>query len=341
MQSAQGDAIAFGRQIITIEASALDRLAAALDHTFAEAVRLIMRQTCRVVVTGMGKSGHVARKIAATLSSTGSPAMFLHPAEAAHGDLGMLVPGDVLLALSNSGATPEVLSIMRYARSLGCPIIAIAGRDGSPIAAAADVPLILPPAREACPVNIAPTTSTTMMLALGDALAVAVMGRRGISRERIHVLHPGGSIGASLTPVDALMHTGARMPLVPLTLPMRDVMVVMTEKRLGIAGVIDAAGNLAGVITDGDLRRHIDHLMDARAQDVMTAQPRTIPGGSVAGDARAIMRDARITALFVVARDNPQVPLGVLHIHDLAQGNQDASAIGAPLRPADRKWDKS
>ncbi len=338
-QSGPDDTIAFGRQIIAIEASALDRLAAALDHTFADAVRLIMRENCRVVVTGMGKSGHVARKIAATLSSTGSPAMFLHPAEAAHGDLGMLVPGDVLLALSNSGATPEVLSIMRYARSLGCPIIAIAGRAGSIIAGAADVPLILPDAREACPVNIAPTTSTTMMLALGDALAVTVMGRRGISRERIHVLHPGGSIGARLTPVDALMHGGARMPLVPLAMPMRDVMVVMTEKRLGIAGVLDDAGDLAGVITDGDLRRHIDHLMGARAQDVMTTQPRTITSGSVAGDARAIMRDARITALFVVARDNPRAPLGVLHIHDLVQGDQDAPEAGPVVRPAGREWD--
>ena len=315
------DLAGYGREVIRLEAAALTRLADALDDRFAGAVRTILATKCRVVVTGMGKSGHIARKIAATLSATGTPALFLHPAEAAHGDLGMLMPGDVLLVLSNSGATPEVRPIMRYARSLGCNIIAMSGRPHSPVVQSADIALILPDAREACPVNLAPTTSTTMMLALGDTIAVAVMGRRGISREGIHVLHPGGTIGASLAPVDDVMHRGARLPLVPLAMPMREVLVVMTEKSLGLAGVVDRDGRLAGVITDGDLRRHIDTLMQASARDVMTPDPRTVPLGTIAGDARALLNAARITALFVVARDDPRRPVGVVHIHDLTRGD--------------------
>lgn len=316
---ANTDLVETGRQVIRIEAEALLRMAEMLDGPFADAVALLIGSRRRVVVTGMGKSGHVARKVSATLSATGTPAIFIHPAEAAHGDLGMLMPGDVLLVMSNSGATPELRLIMRYARSLGCPIIGIAGRPNSPVLKSADVPLLLPEAREACPVNIAPTTSTTMMLALGDALAVTTMGLRGISRERLQVLHPGGSIGAALTPVEEVMHSGDRLPLVPMTMPMREVLVVMTEKSLGIAGVIDDAGLLVGVITDGDLRRHIDHLMTSRAQDVMTPGPKTVLIGSFAGDARALLAEARITALFVVAREDPRRPLGLVHIHDFAR----------------------
>lgn len=320
-----------GRSVIRIEAAALGWLADALDQSFGLAVNMIIAATRRVVVTGMGKSGHIARKIAATLSATGTPALFLHPAEAAHGDLGMIMPYDVLLVLSNSGSTPEVRAIMRYARTLGCQIIAVSGRAHSPVIKAADVALVLPPAREACPVNIAPTTSTTMMLALGDALAVTVMGQRGISREGIHILHPGGTIGASLTAVEDLMHQGDRLPLVPLALPMREVVLVMTERRLGIVGVVDDRGHLMGVITDGDLRRHFDTLMDLHAAQVMTPDPRTVRLGSFAGDARAVMAEARITALFVVARDDPHRPVGVLHIHDMAQCD---IAVSAPV------WDR-
>jgi arabinose-5-phosphate isomerase len=325
------DLIGYGRQVIAIEAAALTRLAEALDDRFAAAVQVIMAAKSRVVVTGMGKSGHIARKIVATLSATGTPAMFLHPAEAAHGDLGMLTQGDVLLVLSNSGTTPEVRPIMRYARSLRCTIIGICGRPHSAVAKGADIALVLPDAREACPVNIAPTTSTTMMLALGDALAVTVMGQRGISRESIHVLHPGGTIGASLTPVDEVMHAGDRLPLVPLTMPMRDVLMVMTEKSLGLAGVVDHEGRLAGVITDGDLRRHIDNLMDCCAHQVMTCDPKTVPVGSLAGDARALLNEARITAVFVVAREDRRRPLGVVHIHDLTRcdlGTADRAVSG-------------
>ncbi|WP_353227702.1 KpsF/GutQ family sugar-phosphate isomerase [Novosphingobium sp.] len=328
------DLIAQARRVIETEADALVQLARDLDHNFADAVRLIITTTRRVVVTGMGKSGHIARKIVATLSATGTPAMFLHPAEAAHGDLGMVMPGDLLMVLSNSGSTPELVPIMRHARLLHCPIVAIAGCAASPVGRGADVTLALPPAPEACPIRIAPTTSTTMMLALGDALAVTAMRQRGLSRAQIMRLHPGGAIGAGLTPVDDLMHRGAAMPLVPLTMPMREVMVVMTEKRLGIAGVVDAAGQLCGVITDGDLRRHIDRLMIAGAASVMTPTPRTIPAGSLAGDARTIMRDARITALFVVACDDPCRPLGVVHIHDLAAVGDPALNDPATSDPA-------
>lgn len=327
MPQAQGDAqtasapghIDHGRQVIRLEADALQRLADSLDWAFADAVQMIIGAKGRVVVTGMGKSGHVARKIVATLSATGTPALFLHPAEAAHGDLGMVMPGDVLLVLSNSGSTPEMRPIMRYARSLGCAVIGISGRAGSPVLNGADIALILPEAREACPVNIAPTTSTTMMIALGDALAVTVMGLRGISRERIHLLHPGGTIGAHLTPVEAVMHDGERLPLVPRSMPMHDILVVMTQKSLGIAGVIDDDGHLVGVITDGDLRRHINELGTACAGNVMTRNPRTVALGTFAGDVRALFAEARITALFVVARDNPRRPVGVVHIHDLAR----------------------
>jgi arabinose-5-phosphate isomerase len=331
------DLIMRGHQVIRIEAAALGRLADTLDDDFAHAVRLIIAARRRVVVTGIGKSGHIARKIVATLSATGTPALFLHPAEAAHGDLGMLTPGDILLVLSNSGATPEVRPIMRYARTLGCAVIAMTGRPHSPVTRAADVALVLPDAREACPVNIAPTTSTTMMLALGDALAVTVMGLRGISRERIQALHPGGTIGASLTPVEDLMHRGDRMPLVPQGMAMRDVLVAMSEKSLGLAGVVDDRGHLVGVITDGDLRRNGDILMVSRAADVMTPRPRTIPVGSFAGDARAVLGEARITALFVVARDDPGRPVGVVHIHDLARCDPVPSGDCPP--PATSGWD--
>ena len=342
--------ITYGKQVIRLEADALQRLADGLNDSFAHAVELIINAKGRVVVTGIGKSGHVARKIVATLSATGTPALFLHPAEAAHGDLGMVMPGDVLLVLSNSGSTAEVRPIMRYARSLGCGIIGVSGRAQSVVMKDADIALVLPEAREACPVNIAPTTSTTMMIALGDALAVTVMGQRGISRERIHMLHPGGTIGARLTPVEDVMHGGARLPLVPQTMPMRDVLVVMTEKSLGIAGVIDDRGLLVGVITDGDLRRHVDELGVARADQVMTPDPKTVPEGTLTGDARAVLGEARITALFVVARDEPGRPVGVLHIHDLARCDVTSGdpataglAMGYPAsaaRSVDAAWDK-
>lgn len=308
-----------GRAVIEIEAAALSQLSAALDQNFADAVDQILRTRGRVVVTGMGKSGHIGRKLAATLASTGTPSIFVHPAEAAHGDLGMLMGGDALVVLSNSGATSELKTIMRHARTLGCPIIGIAAQLDSPVMHASDVRLVLPAAREACPANIAPTTSTVLMLALGDALAISVMGIRGISREGLKALHPGGVIGSRLLPVNELMHRGDQMPLVSAAMPMRDVVVAITQKSFGIAGVIDGDGRLVGVITDGDLRRHVERLLMSTAADVMTADPKTIPEGTYAEDALAIMNANKITALFVMRHDAPGYPAGLVHIHDFSR----------------------
>lgn len=305
-----------GRVVLDIEAQALSSLSAMIDEEFARAVELVLATDGRVVVSGMGKSGHIARKLAATFASTGTPAIFVHPGEAAHGDLGMLLAGDLLIALSNSGATPELRPIMQHARRLGCPIIGISSQRHSPMTQMATVGLILPNAREACPVNISPTTSTTMMLALGDALAVAAMSVGGISREALELLHPGGVIGSRLLPVNEIMHAGDTLPLVAIDLPMRDVLVTMTEKSLGVAGVVDAKGRLAGTITDGDLRRNIDRLLLSNAGEVMTLYPKTIMDGTFAEDARAIMSANRITSLFVMSHDDPEKPIGLVHIHD-------------------------
>lgn len=305
-----------GRTVLDVEAQALTRLSAILDENFAHAVELILAANGRVIVSGMGKSGHIARKMAATFASTGTPAIFIHPAEAAHGDLGMLLAGDMLVALSNSGATPELRPIVHHARRLGCPIVGITSQPHSPLTQMSNVSLILPTAREACPVNISPTTSTTMMLALGDALAVAAMSVRGISREALELLHPGGVIGSRLLPVNEIMHAGAQLPLVAVDLPMREVLVTMTEKSLGIAGVVDTEGRLVGTITDGDLRRNIDRLLMSSAGEVMTLYPKTIADGTYAEDARAIMSSNKITSLFVMSHDDPEKPIGLIHIHD-------------------------
>lgn len=306
-----------GRAVLATEARAIDELARTLNGEFAEAVSLLVAARGRVIVSGMGKSGHIARKMAATFSSTGLPAFFVHPGEAAHGDLGMLTPGDVLVALSNSGATPELQPIMRYAQLLGCPVIGITSQPYSPMAEMADICLLLPRVREACPANISPTTSTTLMLALGDALAVTVMQTHGISRAQLELLHPGGVIGSRLLPVSRVMHAGERLPVVGADTPMQDVLLAMTEKSLGIAGVTDSAGRLIGTITDGDLRRKIDGLLSQSASDVMTVDPKTIVEGTYAEDAFAIMAVNKITALFVMDADAPDMPIGLVHIHDL------------------------
>lgn len=318
----EAEMLAYGREVVGLEAAALGKLVDALDEGFVRAVALMLRVPGRVVVSGMGKSGHIGRKIAATLASTGTPAIFVHPAEASHGDLGMLIDGDALLVLSNSGGTPELRSILARARALKIPVIAIAAQAGSPVMQQADVRLLLPRAREACPVNIAPTTSTAMMLALGDALAMAVMRARGVSRDRLQALHPGGTIGLRLTPVSAVMHVGRQMPLVAPDAPMRDVIVTMTAMSFGVAGVVDAAGHLIGVITDGDLRRHIDALMASTAGDVMTRGPVTIALDAMAEDAVALMNDNRITSLFVVDPVQARLPVGLVHIHDFLRAGQ-------------------
>ena len=266
----EGDALSYGRQVIATEAAALQALGAALDQGFSDAVTLLLTLRGRIITTGIGKSGYVARKVAATFASTGSPALFVHPAEAAHGDLGMLMPQDAVIAFSNSGSTAELQPVLNHAAKLGIKVVGVAGRADSPVMRAATVQLLLPRVDEACPANLAPTTSTAMMMALGDALAMTVARAQGMSRAGFEALHPGGTIGKRLMRVAAIMHRDGALPLVEALTPMRDVIVTMTTCAFGIAGVVDGDGRLIGVITDGDLRRHLHELMDATAASVMT-----------------------------------------------------------------------
>ncbi|MFN3971081.1 MAG: SIS domain-containing protein [Gemmobacter sp.] len=290
-------------------------LAADLPAGFLEAVEAMLACRGRVILSGIGKSGHVARKIAATLSSTGTPAMFVHPAEASHGDLGAITAQDLCLLLSNSGETSELSDLIAHARRFGIVLVALTGRTGSTLAKAADVALILPAAPEACPHGLAPTTSTTLAMALGDALAVALMERRGFDADHFRTFHPGGRLGARLARVDQLMRGAQDGPL-PLVAPdtaMDQTLLAMTAAGYGIAGVVQD-GRLAGVITDGDLRRNLVGLMDRRAGDVATRSPLTAPPDMLAVEAVALMNARKITQLFVV--DGAGAPLGILHIHD-------------------------
>ena len=302
------------RRVIALEAEGLAALAGTLDGSFARAVELILAAQGRVIVSGMGKSGHVGRKIAATLASTGTPAQFVHPAEASHGDLGMITPLDVVLVLSNSGETPELSDIIAYTRRFRIPMIGIASRADSTLLRQSDVAIVLPPAAEACGNGIVPTTSTTMTLALGDALAVALMEHRRFTPEHFRTFHPGGRLGARRAKVGDLMHRGEALPLVALDAPMGEVLLTITAKGFGVAGVVDGTGRLAGIVTDGDLRRHLDGLMGMTAGQVMTANPRTIAAGALAEQAVAEMNARKITCLFVP--DAAGRPEGILHIHD-------------------------
>jgi len=304
------------RRVIGIEAEGLGLLAASLDGSFARAVRLILKARGRVIVSGMGKSGHVGRKIAATLASTGTPAQFVHPAEASHGDLGMVTEADVALILSNSGETPELSDIIAHTRRFAIPMIGVASREGSTLLTQADVAILLPRAAEACGTGIVPTTSTTMTLALGDALAVALMDHRRFTPDHFRTFHPGGKLGAKLLKVLDLMHEGGAIPLVAEETPMGDVLIEMTAKGFGLAGVTDGAGRLTGIVTDGDLRRHMEGLLSLTAAQVMTRAPRTIPPGAVAETAVALMREAKITSLFVVDPGGDGRAAGILNIHD-------------------------
>lgn len=310
--------VANGRNVVTMEAQALQMLSETIGTTFAEAVEMILACRQRVIVSGIGKSGHIARKVAATLASTGTPALFVHAAEAAHGDVGMVSPGDVLIVFSNSGATVEIQPLCVYAKSIGCTLIGISRNPNSLLMRTADLALRLPKVEEACTSSLAPTTSSTMMLALGDALAVAAMRARGLSGQDIRALHPGGEIGLHLRSVEDVMHQGSRLPLVKLSTRMPEVIVTMTEKRLGIAGVVDDAGQLAGIITDGDLRRHADALFAGDAADVMTPEPRTISRTALVQEALETMNTHRITILFVVDDRYPKVPIGAVQIYDIA-----------------------
>jgi arabinose-5-phosphate isomerase len=302
-----------GRRVITAEAAALTDLAASLGEAFTQAVETLFNAKGRIILTGVGKSGHVARKIAATMASTGTPAFFVHAGEASHGDLGMVGPGDVVVALSKSGEARELADMLTYAKREGIPVVGMTAVPTSALGRAADIPLILPNAPEATPHVDAPTTSTTLQIALGDALAVALLERRGFTASDFRLYHPGGKLGAALRTVSDLMHTGEAMPLVLPSASMSDTLLVMTEKRFGCVGVVDDAGKLVGMITDGDLRRHIDGLLSHTAGEVMTRSPRTVAPTSLAAEALKIM-EGRITVLFVMENERP---VGIIHIHDL------------------------
>lgn len=304
------------RRVISIEADALNKLETSLDESFDKAIELLLNAKGRVIISGMGKSGHIARKIAATLASTGTPAHFVHPAEASHGDLGMMAQGDVTLVLSNSGETPELADLVAYTRRFAIPLIGVASRPDSTLLRQSDVALVLPPAEEACGTGVVPTTSTTMTLALGDALAVALMEHRAFTPEHFREFHPGGKLGARLSKVRDLMHAGDALPLVNSDAPMGDTLIEISQKGFGVAGVRNADGTLAGIITDGDLRRKMDGLLGHSAGEVMTPNPTTISPDALAEEAVAIMNQRKITCLFVVDPNTSPVPLGLLHIHD-------------------------
>jgi arabinose-5-phosphate isomerase len=312
------DDLAIARDVLATEAAALAALGASLGTAFRKAVDALISVTGRVVVTGMGKSGHVARKIAATLSSTGTPALFVHPAEASHGDLGMIIAGDAVVALSNSGEAVELAAIVAHARRIGLPLIGITAIAESTLAAAATVALILPPAPEAGPIGLAPTTSTTMQMALGDALAVVMLARRGFSAVDFQNIHPGGKLGARLKRVRDLMHKGDELPLVRPGTTMDQALITMTAKRFGALGVVDSERRLLGVVTDGDLRRAMGpDLLGRKVETIMNPNPKTIGGEALAEAALLEMNSASrpFTALFVV--DEARMVRGILHIHDL------------------------
>jgi len=312
VQSALRTLDAEGSGISAISAA----LQADLGGVFAHAADLIRGAKGRLIVTGLGKSGHIGRKIAATFASTGTPAFFVHAAEAGHGDLGMITTDDVILALSWSGEQPEMKTLITYAKRFRIALIAMTAERDSTLSKAADVALTLPKAREACPHNLAPTTSSLMMLALGDALAIALLEGRGFTPVDFSVLHPGGKLGAMLKYTSDLMHTGEAVPLKPLGTRMSDALVEMTSKGFGCVGIVDARGAIAGIVTDGDLRRHMlrPDLMTALVDDVMTKNPKTIRGELLASEALEILNSSKITALIVTEANRP---VGIVHLHDI------------------------
>lgn len=309
-------AIAAGRRVLRSEAAAINAAADALDERFSAVVERIAWIEGRVIVTGMGKSGHIGKKVAATFASTGTPAQFVHPAEASHGDLGMITRSDLVLALSNSGETTELADIIAYCKRFSITLVAIVGREDSSLAEAADLLVLLPDRPEACPMGLAPTTSTTVTLALADALAIALLERQGFNADAFGLFHPGGKLGKKLILVEQLMHDGDALPLVRNTAPAGEAILEMTAKRFGAVGVVDANGALVGIVTDGDLRRHMAaDLVERPAGDLMTAGPRTIRKQALAAEALAVMNqaDRPITVIFVVEDARP---VGILHMHD-------------------------
>ncbi len=305
-------------EVLQSEANAILGLIDRIDANFEKAVELLDACKGRVVLTGMGKSGIICRKIAATFSSTGQPALFLHPAEAIHGDLGMVVPGDVVISISNSGETAELLRLLEMLKRLGIPLIALTGRSQSTLARYSDVVLDVSVTQEACPLNLVPTASTTAALAMGDALAMCLMVQRGFKEEDFARLHPGGKLGMKLLKVSELMRTGEAVPIVRIKTPMKDVIYEMSRKGIGITSVVDDAGRVMGIISDGDLRRHLEHddqLLKLNAEDVMTPDPITIDGEDLATKALNLMEQKRVTSLLILDKDRKI--LGIIHLHDL------------------------
>ncbi len=302
------------RQVVTDEARALDVLADSLDEHFAEAVQLILQAPGRIIISGIGKSGHIGHKIAATLASTGTPAYFVHPAEASHGDLGMVSKGDVVLAISNSGEAPELVNLLAFTRRFSIPLIGLSSKPESTLMKQADVHLLIPSMGEACGFGMVPSISTTLTLAMGDALAIALMKYRDFKPEDFRAFHPGGKLGAQLSTVRDLMHKD--LPLVSVGTPMSEALLVMSQKSFGVVGVTDEEGRLMGIVTDGDLRRNMDGLLNKTTEEVMTENPLTIAPNAMAEEAVAIMNDRKITSLFVVDPETQGPAQGLLHIHD-------------------------
>lgn len=310
------DVLAVGKSVLQTEASALIDLKNALDESFTRAVEALANAKGRVIVTGMGKSGHIAHKIAASMSSLGTTAYFVHPGEASHGDLGMIEPDDIVIALSNSGDSPELSDIIAFCHRFNITLIGMTGRREGTLAKRSRIVLCLPPLEEACPFGLAPTTSTTLMLALGDALAIALLEKRHFSKEQYKMRHPGGKLGKLMLNAADLMHSGDEMPLVRAETKMSDALIVMTEKSLGCVGVVDENGDLQGIVTDGDLRRKMSaDLLTRSAGEIMTANPRSVTRETSAADVVRIMNTTGkgITGLFVL---DGKKPVGFVHIHD-------------------------
>jgi len=307
--------ITTGRRVLALERDALEALSASLGGQFVAAVETILRAKGRVICSGIGKSGHVARKIAATMASTGTQAYFVHPTEASHGDLGMISADDVVLALSKSGETSELSDIIHYTRRFGIPLIALTARADSALGRAGDIKLIIPDAAEACGETNAPTTSTTLMIAMGDALAVALLERRGFKSDNFKVFHPGGKLGSMLTTASDLMHAGETVPVIAIGTPFREGVQRISEKGFGVVGVVDTIGHLKGIVTDGDLRRFIaTGGVATRIEDVMTRSPLTVAPDTLAAEVLRTMNDRKITQIFVLDGDRP---VGLVHMHDL------------------------
>ena len=306
--------IALAKEVMLIESDAIRGVANSLDQSFCDACDMILSNKGKLITLGVGKSGHIARKISATLASTGTPSHFLHPGEASHGDLGMITSGDVVILLSNSGETPELADVISYVHRFKIPLIGVASNTSSSLLKNADVPITLPNAKEACNSDIVPTTSTTMTLALGDALAITLMEQREFTPERFRTLHPGGNLGAKLITVENIMHVDNEIPTVKTGTDMVSVFLEMSKKGFGAVAIVNNSGALAGVITDGDLRRNIQNLMSKTCGEIMTKKPFFIGKETLASSALNLMNDKKISSVFVLGKENKI--LGILHIHD-------------------------